>query len=173
MTSVNACFRFLQSRVRTKAEIKNRWHLPKCASCTVARTGCYTHSFKEPSQVPGVAVVMNSEQTSTAHELFPVSTPYGAQKVHILNNCGGDAGCAVWKPVLFKLGSVPKEGTDMALRTVYCVWKNVFQKSWLHSKSLNIFVFVCWAAAGGTVVSLGTVTVLYPHSFCIYFCADL
>lgn len=129
MTSVNACFRFLQSRVGTKAEIKNRWHLPKCASCTVARTGCHTHSFKDPSQVPGVAVVMNSEQTSTAHwTVSSVNTVWNSE-VHILNNCGGHEGCAVWKPVLCKLGSVPKEGTDMALRTVYCVWKNVFRKS--------------------------------------------
>lgn len=76
-------------------------------------------------------------------ELFPVSTPYGAQKVHILNNCGGDEGCAVWKPVLFKLGSVPKEGTDMTLRTVYCVWKNVFRKSWFHSKSQVVLEYFC------------------------------
>jgi hypothetical protein len=57
-----------------------------------------------------------------------VSTPYGIQKVHILNNCAGDEGYAVWKPVLFKLGSVPKEGTDTALRAVYCVWKECFPK---------------------------------------------
>lgn len=83
MTSVNACFRFLQSRVGTKAEIKNRWHLPKCASCTVARTGCHTHSFKDPSQVPGVAVVMNSEQTSTAHwTVSSVNTVWNSESAY-------------------------------------------------------------------------------------------
>lgn len=37
------------------------------------------------------------------------------QKEHIFNNCGGNEGSAAWKPVLFKSGGVPKEGTGTAL----------------------------------------------------------
>lgn len=40
------------------------------------------------------------------------------QKVHILNNCSGKEGSAARKPVLFKSGSIPKEGTGTALKTL-------------------------------------------------------
>lgn len=156
MTLANACFRFLRSHeLAVTCRARQRLKTDSiCLNACKLYSGKYWMLYKcilriapKCQELPWSWIVNRNLQRI---EQFPVSTPYAIQKVHILNNCGGNGDCAVWKPVLFKSGSVPKEGTDPALmHLVKCARKRPFSKNVDSSTwSFRLSLKVCFHLVG-------------------------